>query len=193
MKKILFLLFALFAISCKSQTVSLETTAQCMGNPNCPDFTYVKDINNSLDKYVGIWTGTYNGMVYELKFNKSLYQDFMGFKRDQITGRLRITSPPSNGFPHLVIFDNFNESDDEKTQFSGLNFQRNLQSYRVSFVGPSPKGCINYGDLYLTVKPNTPNQMQIFYWSDKDIVTGNCPNSFQQTFPEKQSITLIKQ
>ncbi len=194
MKKILLILISIIAISCKSQTISLEEAAQCLTNPNCPDFNYEKDINNSLDKYVGTWKGTYNGKVYELKFNKNLYTSFdLEMKRDRIKGRLRITTDVPNGLQGLTIFDNFNEPDDEKTRFSGLGFQPNLQSYMVNFVGPSPQGCINYGTVYLTVKPNTPNQMKIIYASDHDIVVGGCPSTFEQTFPEKKTIILTKQ
>jgi hypothetical protein len=114
-------------------------------------------------------------------------------KRDRLKGRIRITSQSSGGFPPLVVFDNLNESDDSKTNFSGLNFQPNLQSYLVSFVGSSPEGCINYGTVYLTVNPGTPNQMSMMYWSDHDIVQGDCPAGFIQTFPEKQVIHLTKQ
>jgi len=177
-------------VSCKSQIVTLETAAQCSGINPCPDYSYAKDINNSLNKYIGIWKGTYNGRVYEMKFNKSLYEDFTGFKRDQITGRLRITIP---GSMPITIFDNFNELEDSKTKFSGLNFQSNLQSYRMYFVGSSPQGCLNSGALHLRVSPTNPNEMKIFYWSDMDIVVGECPNTFSQTFPEKQYITLTKQ
>ena len=189
MKNILVSLLTIIAVSCKSQTVSLETAAQCITNPNCPDYNYAKDINNSLEKYVGIWKGYFNGRQYELKFNKSLWED-MGRKQDELKGRLRIVT---TGNSPIIIFDNFNEIDDSKTNFSGLGFQPNLKSYRMSFVGPTPKGCVNYGEIYLTIKPNTPNQMSIMYWSDKDIVVGDCPSNFMQTFPEKQSIILTKQ
>lgn len=190
MKKIFLITLSIFAISCKSQVVSLETAAQCSTSNPCPDYNYAKDINNSLEKYVGTWKGTYNGRQYELKFNKNLYQGFLGNKRDRIKGRLRITTI---GNLPLIIFDNYSELDDEKTNFSGLGFQPNLQSYIVHFSGPLTSGCINSGDVYLTINPNTPNQMKIFYWSDKDIVVGDCPSSFTQTFPEKQTIMLTKQ
>lgn len=192
MKKILILIISVLAISCKSQTVSLETAAQCNANPNCPDYTYAKDINNSLDKYIGIWKGTFNGKTYEMKFNKNLY-DEMGMKRDRIKGRIKITTIAPSGLHGLIIYDNFNEPDDSKTLFSGLGFQSNLQSYEMSFSGPSTSGCINSGNIYLRIKSNTPNQMTIFYWSDNDIVIGDCPSTFTQTFPEKQLITLTKQ
>lgn len=178
------------ALSCKSQTISLEQAAQCQADPNCPvNYNYVKDINNTLNKYIGIWKGTYDGRVYEIKFNKNLYDD-MGMKRDRITGRLRITIP---GNMPITVFDNFNEPDDAKTHFKGLGLQSHLQAYETYFVGSSPKGCINSGTIYLRISPTNPNEMKIFYWSDMDIVIGECPSTFSQTFPEKQHVTLIKQ
>ncbi|ROI00221.1 DUF6705 family protein [Chryseobacterium daecheongense] len=189
MKNLLILVLSTFAISCQSQIVSLETEAQCVLISNCPEYTYAKDINNSLDKYVGTWKGTYDGKTYELNFKKGLYDD-SGMKRDKLVGRARITIP--GNFP-LTIFDNFNELDDKKTSFSGLGFQPDLKAYMAYFVGPYQKGCINSGTVYVRVKPATPNQMTISYLSDMDIVVGECPNTFTQTFPEKKTITLIKQ
>lgn len=189
MKNIITLLLALLAISCKSQIVSLETAAQCSEANPCSNFIYVKDINNTLDKYVGTWKGTYNGRVYEMKFNKSLYDD-MGFKRDEITGRLRITIP---GNITLTIFDNFTEPDDKKTRFSGLGLTTNLQSYETHFSGPFTSGCVNRGSIFLKIIPSTPNQMRIIYWSDRDIAVGECPSNFSPTFSENQEILLTRQ
>lgn len=191
MKNIITIILALLALSCKSQTMSLEETAQCQANPNCAGYTYTKDINNTLDKYIGTWKGTYNGRIYEMKFNKNIY-DNMDIKRDRIKGRLRITT---TGNTPLTIFDNFNEQDDSKTRLSGLGLgnRNNMQSYRMIFGGSSPEGCINYGTVSLLINPSTPNQMRIKYWSNNDIAVGECPSTFSQTFPEQQEILLIKQ
>lgn len=189
MKNIITILLALLAISCKSQIISLETAAQCTESNPCPDYTYAKDINNTLNKYVGTWKGTYNSRIYEMKFNKNLYDD-MGYKRDRIKGRLRITA---TGNLPLTIFDNFNEPDDNKTRFSGLGLTTDLQGYRMIFGGSSPEGCINYGTVSLRINPSTPNQMTIKYWSNNDIVVGECPTTFEQTFPEQQEIFLTRQ
>lgn len=190
MKNILTIFLAFIALSCKSQTVSLEQAVQCRDNPNCPvNYNYVKDINNTLNKYVGTWKGTHNGRVYEMKFNKSLYDD-MGMKKDEITGRLRITT---TGNLPLTIFDNFNEPDDTKTHFSGLGLTSDLQGYRMIFGGSSPEGCINYGTVSLRINPSALNEMRIKYWSNKDIVVGECPSTFSQTFPEQQEILLTRQ
>ena len=186
---ILTIFLALLAISCKSQIMSLEETAQCQANPNCAGYTYTKDINNTLSKYVGTWKGVYNGKIYEMKFNKSLY-DNMDIKRDRLTGRLRITT---TGNTPVIVFDNFNEPDDAKTRFSGLGLTTNLQSYEMYFGGPFTSGCINRGSIFLKIEPSTPNQMKIKYYSARDIVVGDCPSTFSQTFPEQQEIILTKQ
>lgn len=188
--KYLLLVVAFLSLSCKAQTVSLETAAQCLSDPNCPDYIYEKDVNNTLDKYVGTWKGTFEGKTYELKFNKNLYENSLGHKRDRIKGRLRITTA---GNPLLTVFDNFNEPDDEKTHFSGLGLASNLQSYMMYFSDSEPQGCINSGTVYLRMKPATPNQMSIFYLSDYDTVRGVCPSSFKTTIPEHKPITLTKQ
>lgn len=190
MKNIVTIFLTLLTISCKSQTISLEEAYQCQENPNClMNYNYVKDINNTLNKYIGTWKGVYNGSIYELKFNKSLYDD-MGMKRDILKGRLRILT--SGNIP-LIVFNNFNEPDDKKTRFSGLGLGSNLQTYRMIFGGSSPEGCINYGTVSLRINPSNTNEMRIKYYSNNDIVVGECPSTFSQTFPEQQEIILTRQ
>ena len=166
------LLFILFTVSCKSQTVSLETAAQCMQeNPPfpCPNFTYVKDINNSLNKYVGTWEGSLNGKNYEFKF----------IKKENVGEDIKD--------------DSFTEADDDKTHFFGTNFQPDLKAYIVYFHGPSI-GCAEYGDVYLRIQPTTPDQMTAIMIPDNDTtIEGKCPINFQPTIPYEQLIHLIKQ
>lgn len=151
----------------------------------CPNYNYAKDLNNSLEKYVGTWKGNYNGKIYELQFQKDIFED-VGIKRDELIGRIKVKDSAGN-----IIYDTFNETNDMKTRFKGDNFQPDLKAYMVYFLGDTPKGCINYGTVYLKIKPETPNQMS--YWSEDDIVEGTCPASFTKTFPEKKTINLTKQ
>lgn len=196
MKNITLLLLLLFTLSCNAQIISLETKAQCMQeNPpiSCPDnWTYVKDINNSLDKFYGTWKGVHDGKTYEIKFKKGLYQDLTLSERksDILIGRLRVTT---TGNLPLTIFDNFNEPDDNKTEFSGLGFQKDLNYYMLSFSGSYTDVCLNSGTVYISILPNQINQMNLIYLLDTDFYSKECPSSFQTTIPEKQNITLIKQ
>lgn len=191
MKYLIITIILLFSISCKAQIVSLETAAQCYNDPdNCPEYNYEKDINDTLDKYIGTWKGVYDGKTYEIQFKKSLYQDLTlsDLKRDRIKGRLRIKDVNGN-----VIYNTINEPDDEKTHFNGLGLSSNLHHYMMFFSGPLTSGCINYGTVYLTIKPATPNILNIFFTGEYDIVEGECPITFKTTIPEKQNIYLTKQ
>lgn len=187
--KTILIILALFTISCKAQTVSLETIAKCQQeNPPypCPDYTYVKDINNSLNKYVGTWKGILNGKTYEFNFIK---KENMGeyIKRDRLIGRLRIKDSSGN-----IVYNTFTQTDNTKTMLSGLNFQPNLKAYMVYFVGRSE--CVEYGNVYLRMLPSTPNQMTVFFHPDNDInVEGSCPTDFQPTIPYQKTIYLTKQ
>ncbi|WP_144284015.1 DUF6705 family protein [Chryseobacterium echinoideorum] len=186
-----YLFIILFTISCNAQIISLERRAECDIDPdNCPEFTYIKDINNSLDKYIGTWNATHNGKIYEFQFKKGLYQDLTlsEKKRDRLIGRLRITDSIGN-----ILYNTFNQADDEKTNFFGLGFQSDLKDYITYFVGNSV-GCAEYGDVYLKIQPSTPSQMTVIMIPDNDIVIeGKCPANFQPTIPYKQLIHLTKQ
>lgn len=65
MKKLLILLAAAFMISCKAQTYPLNTSPG-----DIPDNAYIKDTNNELDKYVGVWKGNWNGKTIYLDLRK---------------------------------------------------------------------------------------------------------------------------
>jgi len=191
---IIFAICILSVISCKAQnTISLEQAAVYPEQPDGrmlpPNTTYLKDINNSLNKYVGMWKGNFNGKTYEFKFIKQInYGSPDGnIRRDRLIGRIRIKD--SNG---TIIFNNFNEPNDNETFFFGTNFQPNLEAYMVYFVGRSE--CVEYGNVYLRMLPSTPNQMTVFFHPDNDInVEGSCPTDFQPTIPYQKTIYLTKQ
>lgn len=160
----LFFVITILTISCRGQIVSLETVAQCMyaSNPQpCPTFNYAKDINNSLNKYVGTWKGSKNGKMYEFNFIKKEYAGDYGIKKDFLVGRLQVKDTNGN-----IIYNTLNETDDKKTFFSGFNFQSDLKAYVMNFSGPTA-GCNEFGSVYLVIKPATPNQMGVLQLQDK--------------------------
>ncbi|WP_156173236.1 DUF6705 family protein [Chryseobacterium gallinarum] len=184
MKNILSIICLAVFTGCIGQTVSLETMAQCNQFENCPNASYVKDINNSLNKYVGTWKGNRDGKNYEFNFIK---KENMGEnqKWDMLIGRVKITN--ANG---VVEYDNFNKPD-TGTRFTGFNFQKDLKAYLMDFSGDKV-GCIDYGYAYVRIKPETPNQMSINFHPDNDIVTQDCSN-FKTTLPDNKVIHLTRQ
>ncbi|PWW27522.1 DUF6705 family protein [Chryseobacterium sp. AG844] len=185
MKNILSIICFIVFTSCMGQTVSLETMAQCEP-ANCPAATYIKDVNNLLNKYVGTWKGSLNGKNYEFNFIKKENFGFSdNLKRDRLIGRLKITN--SNG---IVEYDSFNKQDNE-TDFFGNNFQKDLKVYLMRFSG-NKINCIDYGYTYMWIKPETPNQIGINFHPDNDIVKQDCTN-FKTTLPDNQIIHLTRQ
>jgi len=184
--KIAILILLLSFSTIYAQTISLESAAQCLNNPNCADYTYAKDLNNSLQQYIGVWKGNHNGKSYEIKLNKILYED-MGQKTDILAGRLQLKDNNGN-----TLYTSYNETDDTKTNFTGLNFQADLKAYRMYFVGNSQ--CGEYGTVYLRIKQETPNQMSLFMLADQDIIKeGLCPSNFSPIIPYKTTIFLTRQ
>ncbi|WP_347220189.1 DUF6705 family protein [Chryseobacterium sp.] len=184
MKKLLFIIIATYSGILNAQTVPLEFIAQCQVNPtHCVEsYNYVKDVNNLLNKYVGTWKGTLDGKNYEFNFTKkeNMERGLSGIKWDRLIGRLKITN--QNG---TIEFDNFNKPN------LGDNFQPDLKAYLMNFVGEKSE-CIDYGNIYLRIKSETPNQMSINFWPDRDIVTQDCSN-FKTTLPVNKNIHLTKQ
>ena len=92
-----------------------------------------------------------------------------------------------------ILYNTLSEVDDSKSRLNGLGFQPNLRAYIISFVG-NKTDCIDYGNVYLTVNPTTPNNMTIYFLPDNDIVIeGKCTNTFVPTLPYRQTISLQKQ
>jgi len=111
-----------------------------------PPVTYVKDINNSLNKYIGTWKGSFEGKTYEFNFIK---KENIGEakKWDRLIGKLKITNTSG-----VVEFNNSNSSGSgAEKDFWGINFQKDLKVYVLKFFG-GKLGCIDYGYIYLRLK-----------------------------------------
>ena len=67
MKQILLILLATISVlSCKAQVIPVQNSiGYLIIDTNIPDGTYLKDIDNLFDKFIGTWTGTRNNKNYE--------------------------------------------------------------------------------------------------------------------------------
>lgn len=197
MKNILKIIILLIGININAQEVviSLAQMEECVKRPNhdtegCPDLqdaTYVKDVNNRLDQFVGVWKGSYGGKNYEFHFTKKLKDSQWELKWDYIIGRFQVKDNAGN-----IIYTSLNKADGS-TMFSGDNFQNNV--YLMNFVGNYD--CLESGTVYIETLPNNLNQMTLDYSQDNDgIITSpsQCPNfsSFVPLLPYDK-MTLTKQ
>lgn len=94
-------IFSINLISC--QVYPLNTSSS-----DVPNNAYIKDTNNELDKYIGLWKGNWNGKTIYLEFkkNKRYYSGLHSYYIDEIVGERKIIS--QNGQVEIDRISNFN-------------------------------------------------------------------------------------
>lgn len=190
MKIFALLLFYAFALACNAQsTISLEQADEFNKSPDgIPDnVTYVKDINNRLNQFVGTWKGNYDGKSYEFRFVKRKKYGRFSVEWDKIVGRASVS------IGNTTVYNTLDELDDCKTYFRGSSFQNNV--YTLYFIANIH--CNDSGDIFIEVSPSNPNPMTLYFVRDIDILVDiekKCPNysSYVPLMPSKKMI-LVKQ
>ncbi|WP_106915348.1 DUF6705 family protein [Chryseobacterium aurantiacum] len=176
-------IFAVF--SCKAQVISLDQVSQCESG-NCPNYTSIKDTNNRLNKFTGIWKGNYtDGTSYEFKFTKEIdYAGYGGKHSDLIIGRIQVKKADGT-----IIKNNLNVSD-SYAKIKGLEFDKSLTKYQLYYSGNAE--CNDKGYVYISFPdPNNLNQMRLVFIQDRDIVA-SCPSGYKTLMPDGKAIILTK-
>jgi hypothetical protein len=86
MKKIIIILALQIAVICQSQTpvFTLGTSPRSI-----PNGSYIKDNDNILNKFVGIWKFNQNGQVFTVILNKAEMVDLNIYYKDMLKGGYR--------------------------------------------------------------------------------------------------------
>jgi hypothetical protein len=175
-----------FNIQYKSQTISLDQISQCESG-NCPKYTSIKDTNNRLDKFEGVWKGIYSdGRIYEFHFTKKVDFSLYGGKpSDMIIGR--ISAKSNNG----ALLENSLNKQDGETHFNGFEFNKDLTKYQMYYSGNAD--CNDKGNVYLSFPdPNNINQLKLVFLQDRDIIE-TCPAGYKTVMPDGKAILLTRQ
>lgn len=181
-------LIILTTLSCKAQIVPIEKKIEYIRTENgIPEnITYLKDINNLLDKYVGVWKGIFNDKTYEFKIIKitekpgRINEDklLMRYIITDINGTvIENTSALPNNSPYVIHGDYIDRSN---YLLNYVGSAGNCGQAGTIFISTSIKS--NYTRLYLSLEPE---QMLIS--------TEDCPNGGASQIIPKNQITLIKQ
>lgn len=168
-----------------------------------PDGAYYKDTNNELDKYVGLWKGSWMGktLYLDLRKVKTCNPGTPSYYKDRIVGERKIIS--SSGTVEIDRISNFSNDDSE---FWGMN--TNLKNGTQKMLTFAPKNrCHKMADLIITgfnnsVDLNTGQltpQMTLHLEYQPSIYNEDCIHNndvlvngdFPINFPK--DITLIKQ
>lgn len=189
MKKILLLaLFIAINSSCKAQILPIEKLIdyinQGQGAPE--GTTYIKDVNNLRDKYIGVWKGTNNGKNYQLIISKYT-SNFNNIYEDGLIMRYLITD--LNG----SVIEDTRALQENSPYVIKSGYLRN-RTYIMSYEGREGK-CGQLGELFIsTHRATNDKKMSLFLALDQDfILQSECPNgSAKQLFPLQQ-MELTKQ
>ncbi|WP_050379396.1 DUF6705 family protein [Chryseobacterium sp. Hurlbut01] len=152
MKTIAFLLL-IIATSCKSQIYPLNT-----GISDLPPNAYIKDLNNELDKYVGLWKGNWNGKTLYLELKKVKYHDDdpnYPYYKDVILGERKVVS--SNGTIEIDRISNF---DYESPEIRGILYDVHGDEI---FLFAAKNMCLKLASLYIKNLSNTQMTLHFEY------------------------------
>ena len=182
-----FILITLLSISCHAQkTISLKDATisinKSLGDIS-PNVNYIKDRDNALNNFVGIWIGEYNGKKYEVRFvKKTKYGE--NPMRDILIGRILVKDSLGN-----VIYSTLEKSDKE-TGMIGRNFQKDMKVYQLAYSGKNSY-CGDYGILYIYFKDRDYKTLSLSFGQLPDIIVEEkCPKNFEPLIPYSEVAIL---
>ncbi len=151
------------------------------------DITYVKDVNNELNQFVGVWKGDFNSKNYEFNLIKYIAHKFKATDDISFDLLMCIVTVKDNT-TNNVIYTNINKPIGLKG-FTGANFQGNTNIYTLNFSG----NCYNeHGTVFIYLKPD--GKMSLSFSIAPDIQSNDCPNGFTPVLPVSPNhVILTKQ
>ncbi|HBV13799.1 DUF6705 family protein [Chryseobacterium carnipullorum] len=191
MKNIFLIALSIITISCNAQIYPLDTSPS-----DIPNNAYIKDTNNELDKYVGLWKGIWSGKTLYLELKKvktssSIPGDTHPYYKDRIIGERKVIG--SNGTVEIDRISNF---DNEGAEFSGIGVSLKNANWKRLYFYPKNM-CRKTATLDIT--SFTGNQMTLHFEYLPSIIDSNCQHNayvdqygnFPINFPK--DIVLTKQ
>ena len=183
--KNIFSLFAIFIaiISCSAQTYPLRTYTEL------PPGSYLKDTNNELSEYEGIWKGVWNGRVIYLQIKKLNYNynTTLKYYSDILIAKFKVTDSNGN-----ILFDN-TSLDDSLAKITGGKFKKSNQKYSLGYVDNDICGLNGFIEIKFT--DFTKTQLNWRFNEGSNIITSDCPYYNSPEFPQPlpKEIILTKQ
>lgn len=166
-KTIIILAFILNFISCRAQTLPLNTLLD-----NIPNGAYVKDLNNELSPYVGTYKANFQGNEITLFITKvenrlTVYTD-QSFYRDALVAKYIIKNSAG-----IILQDTQNNNTIGIELFS-TKIRTSRNAVRFYYSGTN---CgVGWGDVYL--KKINATQISWEYRPDSMVLTSkNCPGN----------------
>ncbi|ANF51848.1 hypothetical protein A0O34_15605 [Chryseobacterium glaciei] len=188
-KTIILFSFFISFFSCKAQEHPLNTDFR-----NLPDYSYLRDLNNELNPYIGTYTSTYNGnniTIYINKQEKKLKSfGSQKFYKDVLSIKFIVKNSSGNVLQDTQNM-NFDINQIRHTIFSTMiNPYHNL----VMFSYGGTNCGVGWGSIYL--KKLNLNQLSWEYRpNDMILDSSKCPNgtNINIYLPETKDLIFTKQ
>ncbi len=167
----LILIFVIFFLSsCKSQQVyPLITSINSV-----PNGSYIKDIDNEYDDFVGIWKASFDNKNITLKISKE-YKKYFTFNeiyyyQDILIIQHSITN--SNG----EILENYITSDIDNSKIISVLYSKKTNTAKFQYEGSKCR--VGWGRIFL--KKQNSIQLLWNYFPQPIVLTNiNCPDAYQ--------------
>jgi len=176
-------------IACKAQQLPLNTLME-----NIPQNAYVKDLNNELTPYIGIYKANYGGneiILYITKEeNRPVHYTDQQFYRDALVIKYVVKNSAGN---ILQNTQNMNFTPDQK--FHTIYSTRTRPTLNTIIFNYRGTNCgVGWGDIYLK-KINSTQISWEYRPDDMVFTTGDCPQGTDKTIylPETKDLIFTKQ
>jgi hypothetical protein len=194
MKKIIFLIMiSCFVLNCKAQILPVEDVYDYLeAGEGVPEgITYIKDVNNLFDEFIGVWELNYDDKIFELYITEYLdIRNDGNRQEDMLLIRYRITDNFGN-----IIIDTTLLPDDDLKNMQGRYFLEGGDVYLATFFGPN-FNCGEYADVIMYIDDNSlgGNQM-VFHLrpNPRGIDPNECTGSWEWSFPKTTYLIFTKQ
>ncbi|MGG5207456.1 DUF6705 family protein [Chryseobacterium sp. MIQD13] len=186
MRKLFILLISHFVFLGCAQVYPLNT------NTDVPNDAYIKDVNNELIPYEGIWKGTWDNKTFFLSLNR--VKKYMNHKennpyyKDILAGRFKVLDSSGN-----ILYDN-TSLPDQDTKIEGARFL-SIPYKRYSLFYIDSDICNISGNILINFINTSNTELNWKFIDTTDIIDSSCQyynaNPFPQPLPK--NIILIKQ
>jgi len=188
MKKILLAWFIISLISCKAQEYPLKTDYT-----EIPNNSYLKDTNNELQNFVGIWIGYYANQKITLYITKENYKFFEGSVTKYYQDVLSIKYIITNGSTILQDTQNMSIPTQQIRHTIYSQWTEDNGNTLLSYYGGTNCG-VGWGNIYLK-KINATQISWEYQPNDTLIDSSRCPAGTDITIylPETKDLIFTKQ
>ena len=157
-----------------------NVVSRCNISSNFPSGTYLKDINNQFQYYIGTWQGIYNNTTIELKIEfferlKSEYADGTYIYYDRLGANYKVLQGlPDTAFNPPVLYNSMHITEVRDMPLYSVSCGRNNM---MEFGYTDYERCNIEGDLKLVRNLSNPNELQYRFHISPAIIfpTADCP------------------